>query len=680
MSIAAGHRASSNLFITPDTPSSRCWALLSRSGPYTPLLILLATGLMLLSASRIGLMLWQTDRVAATGLWPTMLIQGMRVDIIQLGLLALPPILLAPLLSTSRAWPLWRRLSYYWAIFAVMLLLFMEVATPAFIAEYDVRPNRLFVEYLKYPREVIAMLWGGFRFHLFAGLGLTALAAWLMARLMQPWLTQPRRWSTLRVLLTWPLVVLVVAFAVRSSTDHRPANPALFALSTDTMVNSLILNSTWSVVHAIYNLKHEANSSEIYGKMETAEMLEVVRNTRLAEPEAPQLTPSDDIPTLSKLVPSRKRERPLNLVIVLEESLGATFVESLGGVPVTPELEKLKEHGWWFEQLYATGTRSVRGIEAVVTGFPPTPAQSVVKLSLSQQNFFSLAELLSREGYETGFIYGGESHFDNMRGFFKGNGFQYIIDQNDFVNPMFTGSWGVSDEDLLNRAHENISARHAAGKPFFTLVFSSSNHSPFEFPDGRIELFDDDKATENNAVKYADHALGRFFDKARQSDYWKDTLFLVVADHDIRVRGDSLVPIERFHIPGLILGADIEPRRMHSVASQIDLPTTMLSLMGIAAEHPMPGRDLSHVPDDAPGRAMMQFEQHYAWMEGQDVVVLRPEKAPVLARYDPVTKRLGAATPIAESDPLARRALAHVLLPAWLYREQRYRLPDVTSR
>ncbi|MBI1906605.1 MAG: LTA synthase family protein [Rhodocyclales bacterium] len=679
MSIATG-ASTSGTPCTHEIPSSRYWERLARSGPYAPLLVMLATGLLLLSASRVGLMLWQAERVAATGLWSTMLVQGVRVDIIQLGLLALPPILLAPLLSASRAWPLWRRLSYYWVIFAVMLLLFMEVATPAFIAEYDMRPNRLFVEYLKYPREVISMLWGGFRTHLLLGFGLSALAAWLMARLMRPWLAQPRRWSALRVLLTWPLVVLVVAFAVRSSTDHRPANPALFALSTDTMVNSLILNSTWSVVHAIYNLKHEANSSEIYGKMETAEMLDVVRDTRLAEPGAPQLTASDDIPTLSRLVPSRKRERPLNLVIVLEESLGATFVQSLGGVPVTPELEKLKEHGWWFEQLYATGTRSVRGIEAVVTGFPPTPAQSVVKLSLSQQNFFSLAELLSRKGYETGFIYGGESHFDNMRGFFKGNGFQYIVDQNDFENPVFTGSWGVSDEDLLNRAHQDISAHHAAGQPFFTLVFSSSNHAPFEFPDGRIELHDTDKATDNNAVKYADHALGRFFDKARQSAYWKDTLFLIVADHDIRVRGDSLVPVERFHIPGLILGADIEPRRIRSVASQTDLPTTVLSLMGIAAEHPMPGRDLSRVPDDAPGRAMMQFEQHYAWMEGQEVVILRPEKAPVLAHYDPATKRLGAATAIAESAPMARRALAHVLLPAWLYREQRYRLPSATLR
>lgn len=148
----------------------------------------------------------------------------------------------------------------------------------------------------------------------------------------------------------------------------------------------------------------------------------------------------------------------------MEESLRATFVESLGGRPVTPEIEKLKEEAWWFENLYATGTRSVRGIEAVVTGFLPTPARSVVKLSLAQNNFFSIASLLADQGYFTEFIYGGESHFDNMRLFFTGNGFQSVIDQNDFDDPEFEGTWGVSDEDLFDRTDQRLQALHASGE------------------------------------------------------------------------------------------------------------------------------------------------------------------------------------------------------------------------
>ena len=662
-------------FLRAPTPAERFWGWLAWSGPYAPLAALFLIGMPLLSLSRAGLMIWQMNRVGATDVWSEMLLQGARVDIIQLALLALPLILLAPVLATAPGWRVWRRMSYLWVIAMIALLAVLEVASPAFITEYDTRPNRLFIEYLKYPNEVLSMLWAGFRIHLFAGLLIPGLIAWQAARLMRPGLTQERKWSHLRLWLTWPLILLLCLFSIRSSVDHRPANPALFAITNDPMVNTLILNSAWSVIHAIYGMKHENRSSEIYGKMSEEEILTQVRTVRERLQDTRPLLGDKDIPTLTEQRATIRRERPLNLVIVLEESLGATFVESLGGVPVTPALEKLKKEGWWFEQLYATGTRSVRGIEAVVTGFPPTPAQAVVKLALAQRNFSTLAEILSRQGYQTEFIYGGESHFDNMRGFFMANGFVTVVDQGDYAAPIFKGSWGVSDEDLFNKAHEQITARHASGKPSFTLVFTSSNHSPFEFPDGRITLHDNEKATDNNAVKYADYALGQFFDKARASAYWRDTVFLVVADHDIRVRGNSLVPIEHFHIPGLILGADIKPRRIKSVVSQIDLPTTLLSLIGVDATHPMTGRDLTRETDTLPGRAMMQYLENYAWMEGHDVVVLRPDKAPAYGRYDPLRKHLEEAPLPADASSMAQRALAHSLLPAWLYREQRYRLP-----
>ena len=656
--------------------SQRLWAKLKLFGPYAPLSLLFGIGLPMLSLSRITLMLWQSERVAATGIWPEMLLQGVRVDIIQLSLLSLPLILLAPLLTIGPTWRFWRRLSAFWIVLSIALLALLEVSSPAFIAEYDSRPNRLFVEYLKYPAEIFPMLWNGFRLHLVGGSLLTAFAVWGMARLTRPWLQCESSWSAAKQWLTWPLIVFVALFAVRSSLDHRPANPALFALTGDPMVNTLILNSTWSVTHAVYGMKHEAHSSDIYGTMKDEEILQQIVKSRQLLKDTRPLLGDKGIPTLTESKAAVRRERPLNLVIILEESLGATFVESLGGIPVTPEIEKLKEQGWWFEQLYATGTRSVRGIEAVVTGFPPTPAQAVVKLSLAQRNFSTLAQILGQQGYESEFIYGGESHFDNMRSFFMANGFSRVTDQNDYAAPVFKGSWGVSDEDLLNKTHERLLEKHAEGKPSFTLVFTSSNHAPFEFPDGRITLHEEPKGTENNAVKYTDYALGQFVAKARASEYWQDTVFVIVADHDIRVRGDSLVPIERFHIPGLIFGADIKPRKVKTVASQIDLPPTLLSLIGVDARHPMIGRDLTQEPEGLPGRAMMQYEQNYAWMEGQKVVVLRPEKAPAYGTYDPARKHLKPGTPAADGQAMERRALAHALLGTWLYREQRYRLPE----
>jgi phosphoglycerol transferase MdoB-like AlkP superfamily enzyme len=654
---------------------AKFWKRLESSGFYAPLLALYLIALPILSLSRAGLMLWQSERVAATGIWPEMLLQGLRVDIIQLGLLVIIPLLLSPLFFHRRAWVWWRRITFFWVVACVTLLVFMEATTPGFIGEYDTRPNRLFVEYLKYPAEVVPMLWNGFRVHVFGALGMLVLTVWAGVRFMRPWLNQARPVRNWEHWLALPFVVLLVVFSVRSTTDHRPANPSMFALTSDTMVNTLIMNSTWSVLHAIYNLKHEAKSSEIYGEMSEEEAMQQLREMRALLQDHRPLIGDANLPTFTRQTATVRRDKPLNLVIILQESLGATFVESLGGRPVTPELEKLKMQGWWFENLYATGTRSVRGIESVVTGFPPTPAQSVVKLSLSQDHFFTLASLFKSKGYLNEFIYGGEGHFDNMRNFFINNGFDQVVDKNDYANPVFTGSWGVSDEDLFNKTHEQLMQHHESGQPFFTLVFTSTNHSPFEFPDGRIKLYEEPKATENNAVKYADYAMGQFFRQAKASPYWKDTVFLVVADHDIRVRGDDLVPVKHFHIPGLILGADIQPRVIKTVASQIDLPTTLISLMGLDAEHPMPGRDLSAEPESMPGRAMMQYEQNYAWMEGEKAVVLRPDKAPTHAVYDRVAKELKPQAPAADAA-MERRALAHVLLPSILYREQDYHLPD----
>jgi phosphoglycerol transferase MdoB-like AlkP superfamily enzyme len=650
---------------------SKLWAFGHWFGPYAPLIVMFVAGLVFLSLTRLGLVGWKWERVLATGELCQILLQGVRVDLIQLGLFAIIPVLLSPILATRKLFHVWRTFTFWWVLLSLVLLVFLEAATPGFILEYDIRPNRIFVEYLKYPHEVFGMLWQGFKVELFFGLMMTLIALVLVAKLLKPWREAESTWSNIQVWLIFPFILVLTAFAVRSTLTHRPANPALFAITQDSMVNSLILNSTYSVFYAAYSLQHEAKSSEMYGKLPREKIFAITG------------AKEGDIPTLTTLVPSVKRDKPLNLVILLQESLGAGFVESLGGKPVTPNLEQLKSEGIWFTHLYATGTRSVRGIEAVVTGFQPTPADSTVKLGLSQGNFFTLASLLGKQGYHTEFIYGGESHFDNMRSFFMGNGFQQITDQPDFKNPAFVASWGASDEDLLNKTHEQLLAHHASGKPFFTLAFSSSNHAPFEFPDGRIELFEQPKATDNNAVKYADYAIGEFFKKAKASPYWNDTVFLIVADHDIRVRGDSLVPIEHFHIPALILGGAVQPKTVEAIASQIDLPVTVLSLMGIAAQHPMTGHDLSNINADYRGRAMMQYNYNYGWMQQtgasiaqNEVVVLREGKAPAYGHYEPNSKKLQNTAAPADAPALSERALANALLPALLYKEQRYRLPE----
>lgn len=631
---------------------------------FYPIFIFIVVNLLIFTLSRIGLSIWHAERISAVNGWAELFLQGLRIDIVAICYIFGPAALLTILFGTNRIWLSFLRI---WLTMWSVFILFMEVATPAFIETYDFRPNRLFIEYLLYPKEVFSMLANGHLVAVVSSLVVTIIASWLywkLAKKVVRNLALPS-WKIRPILAI--LVIAVAFIGARSSFAHRGINPAMVAFSSDPLVNSLVLNSGYSVLYAAQQLKNEDKSSEIYGKMSVEEMLQIVKaNSQRSTADYI----SEEIPTLSHNQ-ATFQGKPKNIVIVLEESLGAQFIGTLGGKPLSPEFDKLAQEGWLFENLYATGTRSVRGIEAVIAGFTPTPARATVKLTKSQNGFFTIAELLRRQGYQTSFIYGGEKHFDNMASYFYGNGFETIIDEKDYKNPKFVATWGMSDEDLFDKAHETFSELAKQDKPFFSLVFTSSNHDPFEFPDGKIELFDKEKQTRNNAAKYADYALGYFFKQAKVSDYWKNTIFLVVADHDSRVGGESLVPIRHFHIPGLILGADIEPRRDSRLVSQIDMPTTLLSLAGISGEYPMIGYDLTKA--DNPNRAFMQYDQTQAMMKGTDVIILQPNTTPKGYVYNLATKQLEAQE---QPEALKNEALAHALLGSYLYNRQLYKLPN----
>ena len=619
----------------------------------------LIAALLLLTLSRLGLCLWQWERVrAAAGLWPVML-GGLRIDLSLLAMICALPLLLAPWLGHRK---LPTRLAAYWYRLWWILLVLMEVATPQFVIEYDTRPNRLFVVYLTSPHEVLSMLWGGYKAVLAVAALLLAAFGWLGWKLfradrvdasLRPWLRLPATAA----------LFVAVFLAARGTLAHRPLNPAMVAVGNDSMVNALPLNSLYTVADAIRRMNDERSSSALYGAMPEARMQALVRDA--AGLAGPWLDPMR--PSLHVVQASARPPRPLNLVVIVEESLGAQYVGSLGGRGLTPQLDALAKDGWWLTRTYATGTRSARGLEALGTGFLPTPAEAVLKLPRSQQGFFTVAELLGRAGYRSRFLYGGEAHFDNMKGFFLGNGFDEVVDLPKFsVKPEFVGSWGASDGDMFNELHARL-MQDGEG-PVYTMAFSVSNHTPWEYPAGRITPIGE-AATVDNTVRYADWAIGRFFERARQSPYWDRTVFLVVADHDARVTGASLVPVRHFHIPALILGAGVQPRRDERLVSQIDLAPTLLSLVGFNGEHPMLGADLTQ---RSPDRAIMQYGDNFGYLRGERMVVLQPHAQAQEFLYDAGKETL---TPAALDPAFAELALAHALWPSWAYLNQRYGLP-----
>ncbi len=600
---------------------------------FKPFLVTILACLAVFTLSRIGIVIWQYERVAAVGIsnLPFIFAQGLRFDLLTLAILLGIPAVLTPLFVINQQLAAkWLPLVRVYCLVVIGIVVYMEMATPSFINEFDVKPDRRFLEYLLYPQEVFGMLWSAYKLQLLLAAAAVGAAVYTLNRILRAHAIPAvplRPWTPL---LLMPLVAFIVFAAIRSTTDHRPVNPSTVVFASDPLANQLPLNSVYTTLYALYELRHE-DDHFAYAKVSWEDATAAARkDMRIADENFIDATDS----TRHLQVATRTYDHPVNLVIVLEESLWADFVGSLGGLPLTPELDALRDQGIWFDNLYATGTRSVRGIEAVVAGFPPTTARAVVKLPRAQTGFFTMGSLLSEKGYTTAFLYSGEPQFDNMGRFFANNGFQTIIGRHDFTGEVFDGDWGVADEDLF-KAADLYFRQQPSDKPFFSLLFTTSNHSPFDYPAGRVEPYNSPAATVENAVKYADYALGEFIRTAKKSPYWDNTIFLIIADHSDRVFGDELVPIKLFHIPAVILGGPVQPQRIVRIASQLDMLPTLLSLMGISSEHPAIGIDQTRTDLGAfPGRAIMQYADTQAYREGDKVAILQKDLPAQMYRYE----------------------------------------------
>lgn len=644
-----------------------------------PVLFMVAISLAILMLSRIGLTLWQWEQIPLNKLYMIFL-GGIRIDFASVCALFALPLLIITIISAlprlKLGTTLLKVLAGYCAL-AVSFLVLNECATPNFILEYGVRPNHIYVQYLVYPREVVTMLWQGHKVALLAVLTIfliSLLASYRMARwaFLGSSLQEYRPSSKLAAVGMLLLTLAIVPLGIRGTLGHRPLNPSLVAFCNNPLVNSLPSNSSYNAVYALAHL-HDSNlgSENIFAILPEEKTLSVLDefSTRTAPatvtPECPinqELVPwsklaanspiaqgmsalhraafnASETPATSAPTPKR-----YNLVIILEESLGDNFVASQGGWPLTPNLDRLRQQGWFFDHMFAAGHRSIRGIEAVTASMPPSPLPSIVDLPFGTQPYATIMELCQCLGYVTSFIYGGESHFDNMRDYFFSNGTKKVFDQNNYPNPSFVAAWGVSDEDLFTRANGVFKRSYGLGEHFCSVIFTSSFHDPFDIPQGKVSITPDELALMQTtardaydgmperllAAKYADYALGRYFEMAQQEEYFKDTIFLVIADHESRVAGSNTFPFNDFTIPAVILAPNVAPYIDKRVVSQIDMTMTLLSLMGFAGEIPNVGQNLLRL--DIKERAPMQFNNVFGYYDGHNerFVQLTPLNEPAI--------------------------------------------------
>jgi phosphoglycerol transferase MdoB-like AlkP superfamily enzyme len=377
---------------------------------------------------------------------------------------------------------------------------------------------------------------------------------------------------------------------------------------------------------------------------------------------------------LLRAIPARERgpERRLNVIQITVESLSAEFLGAFNRAShLTPNLDDLATHSLVFTNFYATGTRTDRGMEALTLSVPPTPGRSLVKRP-NNEGLFTLGSVFRGKGYTTSFLYGGFGYFDNMNYFFGENGYR-VLDRTKVAGTdiTFANVWGACDEDLFRWTLREADRDHAAGQPFFHFVMTTSNHRPYTFPEGRIDL-PSKISGRAGAVKYTDYAIGAFLRAAAGKPWFRDTLFVIVADHCASSAGKTELPVQNYRIPLLVYapGGQIAPGTIATLTSQVDYAPTLLGLLNWSYPSRFYGRDVLAAGAAAAPRAWLGNYQKLARFDGRHLTVLKPLRQSAELDYNPVSHGLTPRVPDAEStdDTIAAYQTA-----SWLFQHGRQR-------
>jgi phosphoglycerol transferase MdoB-like AlkP superfamily enzyme len=577
------------------------------------------------------------------GMLPRIFVTGALMDAIT-GLYMLLPFALYLWLVPRR---IYRSRVGRMMVFAGMAItvgscVYLVAAEYFFFDEFNARFNYVAVEYLIYPTEVLTNIRDSYP--VYRVLALTAAVAvgvtWLLRGRIRAAFDDASGYGvrTLAVAGLGAIVVASLATVTLQSTQR----------GHDRVANELSANGVYSFFSAARNahIDYEA----YYATLTAPEAATRVRRLLAQNNTQPQGGPNPFARHVDNrdLGPARK----LHVIVLLQESMGSEFVGSLGGRGLTPNIDRIAAQGLSFTHLYASGTRTVRGMEAVATSLAPVPPESVVKRT-GNEGLFNLATIARQAGYAPTFIYGGYGTFDNMNAFFGGNGWK-VVDRTDMPKADFANIWGIADEALMDNALDVFDRQVATGEQVFSVVMSTSNHKPFTFPAG-VPGVPREGGGRDAGVRYADHAIGRFFDKLQTRSWAKDTMLVIVADHGARVYGRAEVPVSTYEIPLVIHApAYIAPQRIDTLASQVDVGPTILGLLHLSYDSRLPGRDILRMKPEE-GYAVFNHNRDIAMMRGNTVATLGFGKTMQTETYDPATKQLRPAPhdPQLESDAQA---------------------------
>jgi phosphoglycerol transferase MdoB-like AlkP superfamily enzyme len=511
--------------------------------------------------------------------------------------------------------------------FEFWLLIFISASEWIFWDEFGVRFNFIAVDYLVYTQEVIDNILESYPVYpLLLAFAIAAIIAALLTAAM-PWF---HRWQTTTT--TWrsrfrvglPLLLIPVAATVFVSNRDLPRFENRY-------VQEISHNGPYSFFAAFRN--NELAYHDYY--LDIPEQVASEKIQGLIAQDSNTFSDRPSAPEYRRVIGGD--EHRYNVIQIVVESLSADFLGSYGSTDgLSPNLDALAEESLRLTNLMATGTRTVRGMESLTLSVPPTPGRSIVKRPTNDV-LESTGTVFNAKGYLPQFFYGGYGYFDNMNNFFARNGF-VIHDRGTEPDEGvgFSNAWGVSDEDLYEWVLADADRQYAAKQAFYDFVMTTSNHRPYTYPEGRIDI--PSGTGRFGAVKYTDYAIGRFIDASRKKPWFSDTIFVIVADHCASSAGKTALTVANYRIPMLVYAPGIvEPGTIDTLASQIDVPPTLFSLLGWTYDSEFFGKDLFKLARDE-GRALIGTYQSIGLLgPEQHLTVLEPGKRTESFDYDPRT-------------------------------------------
>jgi phosphoglycerol transferase MdoB-like AlkP superfamily enzyme len=546
---------------------------------------------------------------------------------------------------------------------AIAGALFVAVAEVMFFSEFDGRFNFVAVDYLVYPTEVVNNIWESYP----TG---WILAAITLVAVGLAYLTRNRvRAAISAVTPTRARYALLGEFAVVVAGLSLIVSPSLSHVSDDRALNELASNGYYAFWKALWG--QGTSYDALYATRDTTTTVPRLR-TLLTDNQSPSamFAPGTSLRHVAATRPQRK----LNVVVVLEESLGAQYIGALhpDTTSLTPHFDSIAAEGTLLTHAYSTGNRTIRALEATTSSLPPLPGISIVRRSESV-GLFTLPELLKSRGYATEFIYGGRAVFDGMGSYMRNNGMDRVIEQSDYPSGLFTTAWGVADEAIFDKALSEMDSLQTAGRPFYTLVLSVSNHRPYTYPAGRIAK-DPNEKKRVNVVQYADWALGRFIRQASTHAFFSNTIFVLMGDHGPRVYGAAEIPLPSYAVPIVFYAPGIIPAgvKIPQLASSMDVPPTVLGLLGGDYESKFFGRDILS-PQPRGGLALMTHNNEIAMMRGSLLAVLGLRGATTAYDVDASGGLKRVVTPDSTTRALIDDAIAYYQTADELYRRGEYR-------